>query len=50
MQMVNAIQTMYIPITEGIYPQMVRSRGFKLIKKVMLIFMPLVFIGCMDVS
>lgn len=49
MQMVNAIQTMYIPITEGIYPQMVRSREFKLIKKVMLIFMPLVFIGCIMV-
>lgn len=45
MQIVNAIQSLYAPINNGIYPQMVRSKNLKIIHKVMMIFMPIVIIG-----
>ena len=46
MQLVAAVQSMYTPITSGIYPSMVRTKSFKIIKKVLLIFMPIVVLGC----
>lgn len=47
MQFVGAVQALYTPINNGIYPEMVRNKNINLIKKIMLIFMPLITIGCL---
>lgn len=47
MQILGAIQALYTPINNGIYPEMVKKRKFSLIIKVIKIFMPVVFIGCL---
>lgn len=46
LQLISAVQNLYTPINNGIYPQMIQSRSFKPIKKVLMIFMPIVIIGC----
>ena len=46
MQIISAIQNLYTPIINGIYPQMVREKNLRIIHKVLLIFMPIVIIGC----
>ena len=46
MQLVGAAQSMYTPITNGIYPTMIRTKSIKFIKKISVIFMPLVIVGC----
>ena len=46
MQIVTAIQALYTPLTDGIYPQMVKTKDFKLIKKSLIIYLPLIVIGC----
>ena len=46
MQAATAIQSCYIPISDGIYPEMVKSRDFGLILKTLRLFLPLVAIGC----
>ncbi len=44
MQIVGAIQNMYTPISNGIYPYMIKTKDFKLIKNILLIFTPIIFI------
>lgn len=34
------------PVTDSLYPYMVRNRNFKLIKKLLIIGMPVLFVGC----
>jgi PST family polysaccharide transporter len=46
MQIISAVQVMFSPITNGIYPEMVRNRSLKLLKKVMGIFVPVLIAGC----
>ena len=46
LQLISAVNSMYSPIINGIYPQMVREKSFLLIKKVLYIFMPIVVVGC----
>lgn len=46
MQIVAAIQSFYTPITNGVYPAMVLKREFKIIKRLMYIFMPIITVGC----
>lgn len=46
LQLISAVQNLYTPINNGIYPQMILSRSFKPIKKVLVIFMPIVVVGC----
>lgn len=46
LQLIAAVNTMYSPIVNGIYPQMVREKSLLLIKKILYIFMPIVFVGC----
>lgn len=48
-QLVAAVQAMYTPIVNGIYPEMVKTKSLGLIKKVLYIFMPLIVIGCLIV-
>lgn len=49
MQIVGAIQTMYNPITDGIYPEMVKSKDVRLIKNTLKLFMPIIAAGCVIV-
>lgn len=44
-QLVGAIQTMYTPLSQGVYPYMVKTKDFSLIKKIIVFFVPLVLIG-----
>ncbi len=46
MQLIAAVQSLYTPITNGIYPSMVRTKSLKFLKRIMLIFMPIIIIGC----
>lgn len=45
MQLIGAVQTMYKPITDGIYPNMIKTKSFSFIKRLLLIFMPIILIG-----
>ncbi len=44
--MVSAVQAIYNPIFNGIYPEMVKTKDFKIIAKTLLVFMPIVVAGC----
>lgn len=46
MQMVSAVQAMYSPITDGLYPHMVQKKDLALVKKTCKLFMILVSAGC----
>lgn len=46
LQLILAVQNLYNPIVNGIYPQMIREKNLTFIKKILLIFMPLITIGC----
>ena len=43
---VSVVQMMYNPVVNGIYPHMVREKSFTVIKKVLMIFLPLIAAGC----
>ena len=45
MRLIGAVQTMYTPITDGIYPEMIKTKSWKFIKRLLMIFMPIVFAG-----
>ena len=47
MQLVGAVNSMYTPITSGIYPTMIRTKSLGFIKKILIIFMPIVTAGCL---
>lgn len=38
------------PITDSLYPYMVRNKDFKLIKKMLLVFLPMLTLGCIIVA
>lgn len=46
LNIVGAINAMYTPIVNGIYPSMIRSKSIATIRKVLVIFMPIIIIGC----
>ncbi|MGN0153772.1 MAG: oligosaccharide flippase family protein [Lachnospiraceae bacterium] len=46
MQVVTAVQACYTPISDGIYPEMIKSKDLGLIKKIIKIMLPLIGIGC----
>lgn len=46
MQFVGAVQSLYYPVSDGIYPEMVKNHSIKLFSKILLIFTPLIIIGC----
>ena len=46
MSIVSAVQALYSPINNGIYPDMVKSKDFNVIKKSLKIFMPIIIFGC----
>ena len=45
-QIIGTIQACYSPISDGIYPEMIKSKNLDLIKKVLKIFIPIILIGC----
>jgi PST family polysaccharide transporter len=45
MQIVGAVQNMYTPIANGIYPYMIKSKDLKLIKNILVIFTPIIMAG-----
>ena len=45
MQLIGAVQTMYTPIIDGVYPEMIRKKSWDFIKHLLMIFMPIVFAG-----
>lgn len=47
MQLVNAVQAMYTPVTNGIYPHMIREKNLKVIKTTLVVFMPIIVAGCL---
>ncbi len=44
--MISAVQAMYEPINSGVYPDMVKNKDFKVIKRTLSIFMPIITVGC----
>lgn len=44
MQIVGAIQNMYTPISNGIYPYMIKSKDFRLIKNILILLTPIILI------
>lgn len=46
MQIIGSIQACYSPISDGVYPEMIRTKNFNLIKKILKIFTPVVLLGC----
>jgi len=47
LNVVTAIQGLYAPICNSIYPHMIRIKSLKFIHKVLMIFMPVVILGCL---
>ena len=45
-QITGTIQSCYSPFSEGVYPEMIKTKNISLMKKILKIFLPLVFIGC----
>lgn len=43
--LIAAVQTIYSPICDGIYPHMIESKSIRLLGKIILIFTPLLVIG-----
>ncbi len=46
MQIISAIQGLYAPICNGVYPHMIKQKSLKFIHKLLAIFMPVVTVGC----
>jgi len=46
LQLISFCQSCYNPIISAIYPEMIRNKKFALIKKLLLILMPLIIVGC----
>lgn len=45
-QIISAIQGLYAPITNGVYPHMIRKRSLRFIHKILALIMPVVIAGC----
>ena len=46
LSVIFAIQSLYSPISNGIYPYMIKEKSLRLIHKVLAVFMPIVAAGC----
>lgn len=45
MTLITAVQSMYTPISDGIYPHMLKTKSLKLLRRIMIIFTPLLVLG-----
>ena len=46
MQIVGSITACYNPISDAIYPEMIKSKNWNLVKKAINVFLPIVILGC----
>ena len=46
MQIVGTIQALYAPLSDGVYPEMIKNKNIGVIKKIIKVFMPIVILGC----
>lgn len=46
MQIISAIQSMYSPIINGIYPSMIRTKSWGFLKNIIKAFLPIIIVGC----
>ena len=46
LQIISAIQGLYAPICNSVYPHMIKQKSLKFIHKLMALFMPIVIAGC----
>jgi len=46
MQLLTAVHALYNPIINSVYPTMIKEKSLKLINKIMLIYTPLILVGC----
>lgn len=46
MQVIGSIQACYQPITDGIYPEMIKTKNYGLLKKIVKLLLPLISLGC----
>lgn len=44
-QLIGAVQSLYKPISNSIYPYMIKNKDMRLIKKVLFVLMPLILVG-----
>lgn len=47
LQLVTAVQALYTPITEASYPRMLQEKDPRIIKHILLIYMPIISLGCL---
>lgn len=45
MTVINAIQSMYTPVSDGIYPNMIKTKNLNLFLKIVLFFIPFLILG-----
>lgn len=46
MQIIGTAQGFYIPVSDAVYPEMVRSKNITIINRIMKIFLPVIILGC----
>lgn len=49
LQLVAAIQALYSPITDASYPRMLKTKSADTIKRILMIYMPIITVGCLTV-
>lgn len=49
-KLINTGKTALTPISDSIYPYMIKNKDFKLIKKILLICLPIMIVGCIIVG
>lgn len=47
MSLVIGVQGLYSPISDGIYPHMIKTKSLSLFRKILLIFSPILILGCL---
>lgn len=45
-QILTAIQALYSPLSDAIYPAMIKTKNLNVIKKSILVYQPIIFLGC----
>ena len=45
-QLIGGVQSLYTPITNSVYPQMIKSRDINLINKLVKLLLPILVVGC----
>ena len=48
-KLITTAKSAMSPISDSLYPYMIKNKDFKLIKKILLIFMPIITVGCIGV-